>query len=276
MLFKKTLRELKQNFGQFFSLFILVVLATAMYAGFMADPIGGNAAREEFHEKSALASVWIYGEKFDENDLESVRKLDFVDTAQRRTKVTGSAANQDGAELDLFLQTENLVNKPQTVSGEDFNPNDKSGIWINKNFSDEWNIKIGDSFTVEYGGIEFTKTVKGTVISPEYEYMCASTDAETNFKNICYAYMDYEGFPVKEYITHLIENEKITVDDLKKDTDIIERIEEKLSAFGRTADSITKENLLESVKQTDEEKLFRLLPYRAGADFKGKGNIRCT
>ena len=261
MLFKKTLRELKQNFGQFFSLFILVVLATAMYAGFMADPIGGNAAREEFHEKSVLASVWIYGEKFDENDLESVRKLDFVDTAQRRTKVTGSAAKQDGAELDLFLQTENLVNKPQTVSGEDFNPNDKSGIWINKNFSDEWNIKIGDNFTVEYGGIEFTKTVKGTVLSPEYEYMCASTDAETNFKNICYAYINYEGFPVKEYITHLIENEKITVDDLKKDTDIIEKIEEKLSSFGLTADSITKENLLEAVKQADEEKLFRLLPY---------------
>ncbi len=261
MLFKKTLRELKQNFGQFFSLFILVMLATSMYAGFMADPIGGNRAREVFHKDSALASVWIYGENFNNDDLENVKKVNFVESAQLRTKVTGSAVNQGGAELDLFLQMDNLVNKPQTVSGEDFNPNDKNGIWINKNFADEWKLKAGDDFTVEYGGIEFTKTIKGVVLSPEYEYMCASTDAETNFKNICYAYVYYEGFPVKDYIIHLIENEKINIEDLRKNTDIVEKLEEKLSAIGLSTDSITNDTLLEAVKKADEKSLFKLLPY---------------
>ncbi len=261
MLFKKTLREFKQNFGQFFSLFILVVLATALYAGFMADPIGGNKAREVFHQKSALASVWVYGEHFDETDVDKIRKLSFTELAQRRTKITGTAADFGGAELDLYLQTENLVNKPQIVKGTNFNPKDKDGIWINKNFADEWNIEIGNNFTIEYGGVKFAKTVKGFVLSPEYEYICASTDAETNFNNICYAYIDYEGFPFREYIIHLIENEKITIKDLQKNTDIIDKIEEKLSAFGLTAENITKENLIEAVKQTDEEKLFQLMPY---------------
>ena len=261
MLFRKTLRELKQNFGQFFSLFILVTLATSMYAGFMADPIGGNRARDVFHKDSALASVWIYGENFNNDDLENVRKLNFVESAQLRTKVTGSAVNQGGAELDLFLQKEDLVNKPQTVLGEEFNTNDKNGIWINKNFADEWYLKVGDDFTVEYGGIEFTKTIKGIVLSPEYEYMCASTDADTNFKNICYAYIDYEGFPVKDYIIHLIENEKINIEDLRKNTDIVEKLEEKLSAIGLSTDSITNNTLLEAVKKADEKSLFKLLPY---------------
>ena len=260
MLFKKTWRELKKNFGQFFSLFILVVLATSMYAGFMADPIGGNTAREKFHNASALASVWIYGEGFDETDLEKVRALSFTEAAQARTKITGSAVNQGGAELDIYLQRENLVNKPQTVSGEEFNPQDADGIWINKNFADEWNIKIGDEFTAEYGGVSFTKTVKGFVLSPEYEYLCASTDAETNFKNICYSYMDFDGFPIREYLIKQIENEKLTVEDLKKFDDF-KKIEKRLSALGLSLDFITKDKMLEAAKEASNEKLSNFMPY---------------
>ncbi len=260
MLFKKTLRELKQNFGQFFSLFILVVLATSMYAGFMADPIGGNAAREKFHNASVLASVWIYGEGFSDTDLESVRGLSFTEKAQARTKITGSAVNYGSAELDIYLQRENLVNKPQTVAGDDFNPQDKDGIWINKNFADEWKIQIGDEFTAEYGGVSFAKTVKGFVLSPEYEYMCASTDAETNFKNICYSYMDFDGFPIREYLIKQIENDKLTVDDLKKFDDFKE-IEKRLSALGLSLDFITKDKMLQAAKEATEEELSDFMPY---------------
>ncbi len=260
MLFKKTIRELKQNFGQFFSLFILVVLATSMYAGFMADPIGGNAAREKFHNVSALASVWIYGEGFEKADLEKVRALSFTEAAQARTKITGSAVNQGGAELDIYLQRENLVNKPQAVSGEEFNPQDTDGIWINKNFADEWSLSVGDEFTAEYGGVTFTKTVKGLVLSPEYEYLCASTDAETNFKNLCYAYMDYDGFPIREYLMHQIENDKFTVEDLKNFDDFKE-IEKRLSALGLSLDFITKEKMLEAAGDATDEELSEFMPY---------------
>ncbi|MCR5149855.1 MAG: ABC transporter permease [Clostridiales bacterium] len=260
MLFKKTLRELKQNFGQFFSLFILVALATSLYAGFMADPVGGNAAREKFHNDCALASVWVYGEGFDSDSVDNVRALNYVEAAQLRTKVTGSAVNQNGAELDLYLQKENLVNKPQTVAGEDFNPSDKDGIWLNKNFADEWKLNIGDEFTAEYGGVTFTKTIKGFVLSPEYEYMCASTDAETNFKNICYAYMDFDGFPVKEYLIHQIENDKFTASDLKKINDFDE-IEKKLSALGLSLDFITKDKMLKAAKEATDEELSQIMPF---------------
>ena len=260
MLLKKTLRELKQNFGQFFSLFILVALATSLYSGFMADPVGGNAAREKFHNDSALASVWVYSEGFDVDSLKKVRDLNYVESAQLRTKVTGSAVNQNGAELDLYLQRENLVNKPQTAQGERFNPNDTQGIWINKNFADEWNLNVGDEFTVEYGGVTFTKVIKGFVLSPEYEYMCASTDAETNFKNICYAYMDFRGFPVRDYLIHQIENEKFTLEDLKK-IDGFDEIEKRLSALGLSLDFITKDKMLEAANEATDEELLEMMPF---------------
>lgn len=260
MLFKKTLRELKQNFGQFFSLFILVALSVSLYAGFMADPIGGNRARTTFHNESVLASVWVYSEGFAHEDLDKVRALHYVEAAQLRTAVTGSAVEQNGAELQLYLQRENTVNKPQTVAGEDFDPTDPDGIWINKNFADAWELSLGDSFTVEYGGVTFTKTVKGLVLSPEYEYLCASTDADTNFKNICYAYMDYDGFPVREYLIRQIENEKFTVEDLKSSPGFAE-ISQKLAAFGLTADIITQDMMLDAAKEADEEELYDFMPY---------------
>ena len=260
MLFKKTLRELKQNFGQFFSLFILIVLATSLYAGFMADPIGGNAARNKFHNASALASVWIYSENFKQSDLEQVQKLSYVEKAQLRTQVTGSAVNQNGAELDLYLQRDNLVNKPLTVSGEDFNPKDTKGIWVNKNFADAWGLNVGDEFTAEYGGVTFTKTIKGIVLSPEYEYMCASTDADTNFKNICYAYMDFDAFPIKEYFIKQIENEKIDVEELKNSKEFSE-FSKKLSPFGFSPDNLDKEKLLSIVKKLSDKVLMSYMPY---------------
>ena len=49
MLRRKMRRELLKNFGQYFSLFILVLLAVMVYAGFAADPIGGRIARDSFH-----------------------------------------------------------------------------------------------------------------------------------------------------------------------------------------------------------------------------------
>ena len=231
MLKRKMRRELLKNFGQYFSLFILVLLAVMVYAGFAADPIGGGAARDSFHRKSNLASAWLYGEGFTQENLEAVRALPYVESAQLRTSVTGSAPEQGDAQIDLYLQTENLVNKPVTEEGEDFDPSDPDGFWLCRTFARAWDIHVGDDFTVSYDGIRITKQVKGIVVSPEYEYMCASTDVDTNYRNIGYVYMDYEGFPVRDFLIHRIEKGKM---------------KSILTAFAEAA---------------DEKMLFDLLPY---------------
>ena len=261
MLRRKAWRDVRQNFGQFFSLFILVALATAMYAGFMADLIGGNAARATFHENAALASAWLYGEGFTEDNLAAVRALDFVEDAQLRTRVTGSAPNQGGAEIDLYLERENRVNKPLTVAGEDFDPTDPDGFWLNRNFAEAWDLGVGDDFTVEYSGVEFTKPVKGIVLSPEYEYMCASTDADTNFANIGYVFMDFDGFPVREYVLHLIENDKITPDDVRAHIDELDGARPLLALLGIDLEDVGKDDLMRWVGLMGDKALDGLMPY---------------
>ncbi len=265
MLRRKMRRELLKNFGQYFSLFILVLLAVMVYAGFAADPIGGRIARDSFHTESNLASAWLYGEGFTQENLEAVRALPYVENAQLRTSVTGSAPDQDDAEIDLYLETENLVNKPVTEEGEDFDPTDPDGFWLCRTFANAWDIHVGDDFTVSYDGIPVTKQVKGIVVSPEYEYMCASTDVDTNYKNIGYVYMDYEGFPVRDFMIHLIETGKISAGTIEKHLDDYEDLLETPEgmivkaalSMGTASDSI----LLTFAKTVDEKHLFDMLPY---------------
>ena len=159
---------------------------------------------EPFHMESNLADGWIYGENFSQENLKAVRSLDSVEDAQLRMAVTGSAPDQGGAEAELIMENENIVNRPYIMEGDEFDPEDKDSVWLNERFADAWNLQIGDELNISYHGITFTKKIRGLIASPEYEYMCSSKDLEVDYHNIAYIYMSYGGFPAEEYILSLI------------------------------------------------------------------------
>lgn len=261
MLRRKMFREIKESFGQFFSIFILAALAIALYVMMQCNCIGAGQALVSFHQAANLADGWLYGENFTQENLEAVRKLEQIDTAQLRMLVTGSAPDQNGAEVDLILEEENVVNKPYLLEGEAFDPRDTEGLWLNERFADAWDIQVGDFLRLSYNGISFEKEIKGLIASPEYEYMCASKDLETDYHNIAYVYMSYRGFPAKDYVLHLIDTEDITVKYVLEHTNALDQLLKQLEAYGMTADDITQEMLKEHVEQMDEEKIFAMLPY---------------
>ncbi|MCM1158807.1 MAG: ABC transporter permease [Bacteroidales bacterium] len=261
MLFKKMLRETKKDWVQAFSVFLLSALAVMMFCTFEGHVFAQNKARTTFHEKCRLAELWVYGEGFDKENLEAVRNLDFVEEAQLRMSVTGSAPDCDGAQVDLFLERENLVNVPYRIDGEDFNPQDTEGVWLTNAFAKLRNIKVGDDFTIEYNGITFTRRVKGLIESAEYEYRQAEGDADMYIENIAFVYLSYDAFPVREYVTHLIEQGKITAEDITENTDALDEQLELLRQNGMDVSDITKETLLEFAEKIDDEQLAKIMPY---------------
>ena len=58
MLTRKMFREIKSNFGQFFSLFLLSFLAVALFATFKSSNTGAYKAMKKFHEECNLADGW--------------------------------------------------------------------------------------------------------------------------------------------------------------------------------------------------------------------------
>lgn len=261
MLTRKMFRDIKGNFGQFFSIFILSALAIMMFTTFQSSTLGASRAMENYHKETNLADVWMYGENFTEENLKAVKQLSDVKDAQLRMMVTGKSVEQDGAQVDIYLEEENVVTRPYIEEGAEFDPTDTEGLWLSQKFADYWKIKVGDNFSFLYNGVTVTGTVRGLISTPEYEYMCADTDLDTDVSNIAYVYMSYGGFPVREYVEHLITDEILSVSDILENTDALDEMLEKMNQLGLTEADITKEMLLEKIDSFSEEKLFSLMPY---------------
>lgn len=261
MLTRKMLREIKGNFGQFFSIFLLAFLAVSMFTIFKSSDTGAFQALDNFHQETNLADGWLYGEKFNQDSLEKVRQIPEVKEAQLRMQVTASTVKQDQAQMELFLEDENQIIKPLVLEGDEFDPTDNERIWLSEKFAKAWKLSIGDSFAVAYNGVTINKKIGGLIATPEFEYMCADTDLETNYKTIGYAYMSYGGFPVREYVEHMIETGKITVKDVIKHSDVLDETIKKLQENGLTVDDITQDMMLKRVQAMSDEKLMKMMPY---------------
>ncbi|MCM1439282.1 MAG: ABC transporter permease [Roseburia sp.] len=261
MLKRKMLRDFRSNFGQFFSVLILAFLAMALFVTFEGNALSQNAAREVFHDEVALSDIWVYGEGFSEADLEAVRALDLVELAQLRMSARGIAPDFDGAQTDLYLMRENLVNTPYLYAGEAFDPTDRDGLWLANAFAERRGVKVGDDFTVEYNGIRFTRKVKGLIESAEYEFRQAENDADMYLENIAVVFLSYDAFPLRDYVDHLIETEKITAKAIAENAELPTETLETLDALGMTVADLTKEQLLGLMEKLDDDKLAKMFPY---------------
>ena len=196
MLRRKMLRDIRSSFAQFFSIFILAAVAMWCYTGFQANVIGGSKARENFNKTANFSDGWIYGASFTDEQAAAVSQISEIKDVQLRTEVLGKADEKyNTAELYCYFQASQTVTKPCTMEGEDYDPDDEDGVWLFYRFANAWKLKVGDSFTSHAFGQDITKTIKGLVATPEYEYACASTDADTDYHNIGFAYMSIKALP---------------------------------------------------------------------------------
>lgn len=196
MLKRKMLRDIKNSFAQFFSIFILAAVAMWCYTGFQANVIGGGEARKDFESKTNFADGWIYGASFSQEQAQAVSDISDIKDVQLRTEVLGKADEKyNTAELYCYFQNTMNVTKPYTMKGAAYDPDDTDGVWLFYRFADAWGLKIGDSFTAHVLGQDITKTIRGFVATPEYEFACASTDADTDYHNIGFAYMSLSVLP---------------------------------------------------------------------------------
>ena len=72
MLFKKTLREIKAHFGQFFAIFAMVALASMIYMIVTAYSGGMKNNCDQFYKENNLPDLWAYGE-IDEDILKNIQ-----------------------------------------------------------------------------------------------------------------------------------------------------------------------------------------------------------
>lgn len=205
MLWKKMLRDMRSNFAQFFSILLLSLIAMWCYTGFQANVIGGKRAGAEFERSTNFANGWIYGKSFDTKDAKKIRSLSAVHDVQLRTHVLGKADEKyHTAEIYCYFQKDAVVTKPYVMSGKAFDPSDTDGVWLFYRFANAWGLKPGDDFTVHVLGQDFTKKIRGLVVTPEYEYACASSDTDADYHNIGFVYLSQRLLPKEMQINNEI------------------------------------------------------------------------
>ncbi len=261
MLFRKMLREMRDNLGQFISIFILAMLAVMLFAAMKASNVSAYRRQAEMYQLTNMADGWIYGEGFNEEALEKIRNLKEVKDAQRRMHVTANAKEHDQAQLEVYLMDEAIVSKPFYVSGAEFDLSKENAIWMSESFAKAWDLKVGDSFTFTYNGMEITKEIAGLIVAPEYQYMKADKDLDVVLKNICVIYMAYREFPARDYVKSLIEKGDLTLEMAAEHSQYVREKQEALEKFGISRESLTKEQLLSLVDEIPEDKLRQALPY---------------
>ena len=158
---KKAWRDMCHHFIAFFSVFILSALALALFCTFEGHVLSQKQTRMAYHNQTNLSDVWVYSQGFSKKDLKKVNSLNCVKNAQLRMYIKASTPEFSNVQVDVFLEKENEVNTPYLISGENFNAKDKNGIWIADAFAKRRNLHVGDSFTISYNGIKFTKIIKG-------------------------------------------------------------------------------------------------------------------
>ena len=205
MLRRKMLRDIKANLAQFFSIMLLSLIAMWCYTGFQANVIGGGRARDKYEDTANFADGWIYGADFGADELERITAIGGIKDAQLRTEVLGKADEKfNTAEMYCYFQDVSEVTIPRTIKGADFDAADPDGIWLFSRFADTWDIHVGDKFTVHVMGLDIEKEVKGLVVTPEYEFACASTDTDSDFHNIGFAYLSRSVLPEEMRINNEI------------------------------------------------------------------------
>ncbi len=194
MLFRKMLRDFKDHKAQFLSIFLMALIGVFAFTGISGEAVGLVEVSSSYYEDTNLADGWIYGEEIADDVFSDIKSMDEIKDAQREMVVDTVANYSSDPDITLHIvEGKQNISKFYLFKGEDFNPKDKEGIWIDKRFADGRDLDIGDKITLKFDGKEVSKTVRGIMYSPEYVYYIQEGSLLPDFSQVGFAYMPSKG-----------------------------------------------------------------------------------
>ena len=194
MLFRKMLRDFKDHKAQFLSIFLMALIGVFAFTGISGEVVGMVEVSSSYYEDTNLADGWIYGEEIGDDVFSDIKSMEEIKDAQREMVVDTVANYSSDPDITLHIvEGKQNISKFYLFKGQDFNPNDEEGIWIDKRFADGRNLDIGDEITLKFDGKEVSKTVRGIMYSPEYVYYIQEGSLLPDFSQVGFAYMPSKG-----------------------------------------------------------------------------------
>ena len=169
MLFRKMLRDLKENLTQFISIFLMIFMGVFIFTGMNAVGHGMDQSSKKFYKETNLADAYLYGMDFTKEEASQLQQEDQVTKVERRFQANATLETDSKKILQLNVVESNQISANHLIAGEEFDAN-KSGIWLDSSFAKANAVKVGDSLTIEVNGNKVTDVVRGLIMNPEYLY----------------------------------------------------------------------------------------------------------
>ena len=237
---KKMLRDIKINKTQFLAIFLMAFLGIFAYCGIYGEYYGLVQTSDAYYAQTNMADGWIYNTSFDDSSIDKISE--FATESDRQLVVQSVADFDNKPDIKLHFVENGTISKFYSAEGEDFNPSDESGVWLDKRFADEKDLTVGDKITFEFDDVNITKGIRGIGYSPEYIYESSPSSLTPDFSQMGFAYLSHEAYPKDlDYNTLLVKYDG-------SDSDFKEKLDDSLEYLSFTK----KEDQLSVAKFSDE------------------------
>lgn len=166
MLIRKLFRTAWSYKSQFISMIIMVAIGVGIFLGFNIQWKSLETDAFGFLEETDYADYRLYAENgFSEDNLNAVKAIDGVDAATRYFYVNVGIKDTKKS-VSLNVSENYTVSTMYITEGAKYDET-SDGIWLSDKFAAANGIKIGDSLTFTYTGLEISGEVVGLCKSGE-------------------------------------------------------------------------------------------------------------
>ncbi|WP_298502198.1 ABC transporter permease [uncultured Methanobrevibacter sp.] len=240
---QKMLRDIKINRTQFIAIFLMAFLGIFAYCGIYGEYYGLVQTSDEYYAQTNMADGWIYNTDFDDSAVEKVSE--FSTQTDRQAVVQSQADMENNPDIKLHFIENGTISKFHVTEGKDFDPQDESGVWLDKRFADKRHLSVGDNITFKFDDVEITKEIKGLGYSPEYIYESSPNSLTPDFSQIGFAYLSGKAYPGDlQYDTLLVKYDCSDSEFTQKLDDSIDYL-----SFTKKADQISVAKFSEEMTQ---------------------------
>ncbi len=172
MLVTDFFREIKKNFGKFISIFFIVLIGTAFFAGLRSNGNAMRASADKYYKDTTLMDIKAYSSLgLTGDDIASISAIKNVDSITPNKTYDAVASFSDGDYSFRIISDAKKINKPYILSGK--LPVNNNECLLDTDFASERNINIGDkiifkeenneNFSDNISENEFTVTGTGSL-----------------------------------------------------------------------------------------------------------------
>ena len=166
MLIRKLFRTAWSYKSQFISMVIMIAIGVGIFLGFNIEWKSLETDALGFLADTDYADYRLYAEGgFSEDDIKQINNIDGVDAATRYFSVNVGIKDTKKS-TTLNVSEDYTVSTMMITDGAEYDQS-SDGIWLSDKFANANNIKIGDTLTFTYMGIEISGEIVGLCKSGE-------------------------------------------------------------------------------------------------------------